>query len=162
MKKLKKKEKGKKEAEDEKQAKDSKEFSKLEIMQVIDDLKSSQNAFIVEGNNEKAMQCANKIIEYAIRYKMSYYIKEQEDFLNRLAKKAQIKYLTSEIEKECLALNEIYDTLIETNEIEQAHQNIEDFKRKYMDNSIFETLPFVTALLDKDRKIWIQYLSTGK
>lgn len=162
MKKLKKKAKGKTETEDEKLPKDSKEFSKLEIMQVIDNLKSSQSAFIVEGNNEKAMQYANQIIEYAIRYNMSYYIKEQEGILNNLAKKAQIQYLTSEIEKECLALNEIYDTLIENKEIEKAHQNIEDFKRKYMDNPIFDTLPFVTALLDKDRKIWIQYLSTTK
>jgi hypothetical protein len=162
MKKLKKKAKGKKEVEEEEQAEDSKEVSKLDIMVAIDDLKSSQNVFMVEGNDEKAMQCANKIIEYAIRYKMSYYIKEQEDFLKRLAKKAQIKYFTSEIEKECLSLNEIYDNLIETNQFEQAHQKIEDFKRKYMDNSIFETLPFITALLDKDRKIWIKYLSTGK
>ena len=162
MKKLKNKVEGKNQVEEEKQPKDSKEVSKLEIMIAIDDLKSSQNALIVEGNNEKAMQCANQIIEYAIRYKMSYYITEQEDILNSLAKKAQIEYITSEIEKKCLEVNEIYDTLIKNNEIEQAHQNVEDFKRKYTDNPFFETLPFITALLDKDRKIWIQHLSTPK
>ena len=65
MKKLKKKVKGEK-AEAQKEDINSKQLSKLEIMTVIDDLKSQQQSSIVEGNSEKAMQYANQIIEHAI------------------------------------------------------------------------------------------------
>ncbi|TFG24769.1 MAG: hypothetical protein EU532_12280 [Promethearchaeota archaeon] len=162
MKRMKKKAKEKKEAEEQNKNTESKKVNKLEIMQVIDNLKSQQQSSIVEGENEKAMQYANQIIEHAIRYNMSYYIKEQEDFLKNLAKKEQIKFFTSEIEKECLVLNEEYDQLLESNEIERAHEKVENFKTKYADNPIFDTLHFINALVDKDRKIWIQYLSTPK
>ena len=162
MKRIKKKAKDKKEPEDQKESTQSKKVSKLEIMQVIDKLKSQQQLSMVEGNNERTMQYANQIIEYAIRYNMAYYIKEQENILKDLAEKEQTKFFISEIEKECLVLNEKYDQLIESNEIEQAHEIIEHFKKKYADNPIFDTLNFVNALIDKDRKIWIQHLSTSK
>lgn len=137
-------------------------MSKLDVMQKIDDLKSIQESSIYEGNNEKAMKLANQIIEFAIRYNMMYRIKEQEDLLQLMAKKEQTKFFTTEIEKECLILNEKYDIFVESNEISQAHEQIKNFKEKYKSNPEFNTLPLVKSLLEKDKKAWINYLSTSK
>lgn len=159
MKKSKKKSKGKKGTD---KREDTKELTKFEVMEIIDQLKSSQYSCMVEEDFEKAMQYANQIMEYAIRYKLSFYIKEQDDFLKNIAMKVQKRFYTSQIEKECLIVNEKYDNLIESNEIEQAHENLEYFKEKYAENSIFGTLPFVRALIEKDRRIWIKYISVPK
>lgn len=159
MKKSKKKSKDKNKSEEEKE---DKELSKLEVMEIIDQLKSSQYSSMVDENFETAMKYANQIIEYAIRYKMAFYITEQDEILKNLAKKVQTKFYTSEIEKDCLIFNEEYDNLIESNEVEQAHESLEYFKTKYADNSIFKTLPFINALLEKDKKIWIKHLSAHR
>ncbi len=156
--------KGKK-SKDSDEAKDTqqlKKMNKLDIMQKIDDLKSIQEASLIEGNNEKAVQCANQIIELAIRSNLLYHIKEQEDFLQTIAKKEQKKFFITEIEKECLILNEKYDLLTESNEISQAHQYVEEFKEKYSNNPDFDTLPVVKSLLEKDKRTWITYLSTPR
>ena len=102
-------------------------MSKLDVMLKIDDLQSIQESSFIEGNNEKVIKLANQIIELAIRYKMVYRMKEQEELLQYMAKKEQKKFFTTEIEKECLILNEKYDILIEANEISQAHEQIENF-----------------------------------
>lgn len=149
-------------SEVEKDNQETKEMSKMDIMLKIDDLKSLQQTSLVEENTEKAMQCANEIIELAIRYNMSYRIKEQEDFLQSIAKREQKKYFITEIEEECLELNEKYEHLLEANEITQAHELVESFKEKYNTNPDFETHPLVKALLEKERRIWITYLSTSQ
>jgi hypothetical protein len=157
--------KKKKKTKDSEEGKDSqvlKKMSKLGVMQKIDELKSIQESNIFEGNNEKAIKLANEIIELAIRYNMMYRIKEQEDLLQLIAKKEQKKFFTSEIEKECLILNEKYDILIEADKHIQAHEQIKDFKEKYSNNPEFNTIPLVKALLEKDKKAWIAHLSTSK
>jgi hypothetical protein len=148
-----------KSSKEEKDLQETKKFSKLDIMQQIDGLKSLQHTAYLEGKTEKAMLYANQIIELAIRYDLSYYIKEQEDFLTSIAEKAQKKYFTSEIEKECLLLNEEYDKLVEAGAVLQAHELIETFKKKYENNTIFEKLGFVKALLEKENKTWIKHQS---
>ena len=137
-------------------------MSKLDVMLKIDGLQSIQESSLIEGNNEKVIKLANQIIELAIRYNMMYRMKEQEDLLQLIAKKEQKKFFTTEIEKECLILNEKYDILIESNEILQAHEQIENFKEKYRNNPEFDTLPLVKSLLDKDIRAWIKYLSTSQ
>jgi len=137
-------------------------MSKLDAMQEIDRLSSTQQLSIAEGSNEKVIQLANEIIELAIRYNMMYTIKEQEDLLQSIAKKEQKKFFTTEIEKECLILNEKYDILVESNEVSQAHEQIEKFKEKYSNNPEFNQLSLVKALLEKDNKVWIKYLSTSQ
>ena len=131
-------------------------------MQKIDDLKATQEMSIIEGNNEKAIQCANQIIELAIRSNLLYRIKEQEDFLQTIARKEQKKFFITEIEKECLILNEKYDVLKESNEIEQAHQYVDEFKEKYSNNPDFSTLAVVKSLLEKDKRAWIAHLSSPR
>ncbi len=154
-----KKAKGSEEGKDTEQLK---KMNKLDVMQKIDDLKSIQESNMIEGNNEKVMKLANQIIELAIRYNMMYRIKEQEDLLQLMAKKEQKKFFATEIEKECLILNEKYDIFIESNEIHQAHEQIENFKEKYRNNPEFNTLHLVISLLEKDKKTWIKYLSTSQ
>lgn len=159
------KKKSTKKTKDSEEGKDTQRLermSKLDVMLKIDELQSIQESSFIEGNNEKVIKLANQIIELAIRYNMIYRMKEQEDLLQLIAKKEQKKFFTTEIEKECLILNEKYDILIEANEISQAHEQIENFKEKYRNNPEFDTLPLVKSLLDKDIRAWIKYLSTSQ
>ncbi len=160
----KKEKKSKKKNKDSEEGKDTQQIeriSKLDVMLKIDKLKSIQQVSISEGNKEKAIKLANEIIELAIRYNMMYRIKEQEDLLQSIAKKEQQKFFTTEVEKECLILNEKYDILVEANKIPQAHEQIEEFKEKYSNNPDFNTLALVKALLEKDQRTWIRHLSTS-
>ncbi|MFX1339172.1 MAG: hypothetical protein ACFFDK_11235 [Promethearchaeota archaeon] len=151
-----------KDLEEAKDAQQVERMSKLDVMLEIDKLKSNQDLNIAEGNNEKAIKLANQIIELAIRYNMMYCIKEQEDTLQLIAKKEQKKFFKTEIEKECLILNEKYDILVESNEIVQAHEQIESFKEKYRDTPGFDKLSLVKSLLEKDQRAWINYLATSQ
>ena len=54
----------------------------------------------------------------------------------------------------------MYDKLIESSQISQAHEIIKSFKGRYKDVAFFNTLQSVKELLSKDQKIWISYITS--
>ena len=134
--------------------------NKLEIVSKIDNLRFLAQKNRNEGNFEDAIFNAEQIIRLAILIDMPSYIKEQEDFINIMSKKVQEDYFISEIDKVCSSLNEMYDKLVETSQISQAHEIIKSFKGRYKDVAFFNTLQSVKELLSKDQKIWISYITS--
>jgi chloramphenicol O-acetyltransferase len=160
--KLKKKKADEKEKSTEKKSLSSKKFNKLDAMQMIDDLKASQEVSLIEGNLENSIKTANKIIELAIRYNMNYYIKEQEDFLKAIADKEQKNYFTAILAKEFQNLKKLYDNLMETNQISQAHSIVQNFKQKHIDNPILASIPSIKVFLENERINWIKFQTSAE
>ncbi len=134
--------------------------NKLEALSKIDNLRFLAQKNHMEGNFEDAIFNAEQIIRLAILTDMTSYIKEQEDFINIMSKKVQEDYLISEINNVCSSLNEMYDKLIETSQISQAHEIIKSFKKRYKDFTPFNTIQSVEELLSRDQKIWINYIAS--
>ena len=134
--------------------------NKLEAVSKIDNLRFLAQKNHMEGNFEDAIFNAEKIIRLAILADMPSYIKEQEDFINIMSKKVQEDYLISEINKTCSSLNEMYDKLIDTGQITQAHEIIKSFKNRYKDISSFNTIQSVKDLLSKEEKVWLNYITS--
>ncbi len=134
--------------------------NKLEVVSKIDNLRFIAQKNHMEGNFEDAIFNAEQIIRLAILTDMPSYIKEQEEFINIMSKKVQEDYFISEIDKVCSSLNEMYDKLIESSQISQAHEIIKSFKNRYKNVAFFNTLLSVKELLSKDQKIWVSYISS--
>lgn len=134
--------------------------NKLEVVSKIDNLRFLAQKNQIEGNFEDAIFNAEQIIRLAILTDMNSYIKEQEEFINIMSKKVQEDYFIIEIDKVCSSLNEMYDKLIETNHISQAHEIIKSFKGRYQDIAYFNTIQSVKDLLLKDQRMWIDFSSS--
>jgi hypothetical protein len=69
-------------------------------------------------------------------------------------------YLISEIEKTSKSINKMYDKLKETNQISQAHEIVESFRQRYQDMPFFDSIASVRDLMMRDKKVWIQYITS--
>jgi len=152
------KKKDKKEKKTEKKKADISEIDRrFEINSKIEELKSlAQNSYL-SGNYSEAIDYAEKIIKLAVQVDLQSYVKEQEKFINNIASKLQQKYLLSEIQNTAIKILESYDNLIESENIEKAHEIVEDFKKKYEDFPDFESIPLVQKLIMKEKREWIKY-----
>lgn len=131
--------------------------SKLKIISKIQDLEIlAKNAAMIK-NYDKAIEYAEEIIRLAIRGDADSYIKEQQSFLNSIAEKVQKDYMISEIEKYAMSIKKIYETLINTDQVKQAHEILETFMNNYNDLSYFSSIPLIQELINKDIKLWARY-----
>ena len=134
----------------------------LNIIAEIDRLKVIQAQHITDGNLERALEVSNTISELAKKINSPYIIDEQKDYLSNVSAKNNVVTNVQDIKLIGNELKKNFYDLLEIEHLTEAHELIENFKKKYADNPIFETLHFVNALIDKDKKVWIQYLSTPK
>ena len=69
-------------------------------------------------------------------------------------------YLISEIQKTSKSINNMYDKLIESNQISQAHEIVKSFRQRYQDMPFFDSITSVRDLMMRDKKVWIQYITS--
>ena len=91
---------------------------------------------------------------------IEYPIEEQERFLRKVAEKVQKDYFVTEIEVAGKMINKIYDILLNSENVIQAHDIVENFKEHYKNNSYFNSIPLIQDLINKDKKNWLRYYST--
>lgn len=132
-------------------------FNKIDALIKVDELKSLAQNYKAQGNFEGAINTAEKIMTFAIQFNMSALIKEQEKFINSIAEKVQLEYLTSKINEVANVIKNQYEKLINSNERIQAHALIEGFKKNYDEISYFESIPIVEDLILEDKKNWLKY-----
>ena len=88
---------------------------------------------------------------------MDHHIEEQKNFLQKIAEKVQDKYYISEIEEAGSKINKIYDVLLDSNKIDQAHAILESFKNHYKDKYDLQSIRLIEDLIKKDLREWIKY-----
>ncbi len=135
---------------------------RFEITAKINDLKIlAQNSYI-SGNYKGAINYAEEIINLAVQRNITSYVKDQEKFINIIADKLQREYIISEIKDVAVGIQQLYETLLKTNNIEKAHEILADFLNRYQDFPEFESIPIVQELITKDKKEWIKYNTIKK
>ncbi|MFX1443200.1 MAG: hypothetical protein ACFFHV_07285 [Promethearchaeota archaeon] len=133
---------------------------KIKLLSKVDELKFNAQKSWMEGNLDDAIYNAEQIIRLAIMADMPSYIKEQEEFINLIAKEVQKDYLISEIQKTSKSLHEMYDTLVASNQASQAHEIVKSFVKRYQDMPFFNSIPSVKDLITKDKRVWIEHISS--
>ena len=134
--------------------------SKIKLISKVDELKFNAQQSLMQGNLDDAIYNAEQIIRLAILADMPSYIKEQEEFINSIAKDVQKDFLISEIEKTSKSLNEMYDKLVASNQTSQAHEIVKSFTTRYQDMDLFDSIQSVKDLIVKDKKVWIEHTTS--
>ncbi|MFX1316176.1 MAG: hypothetical protein ACFE9T_09955 [Promethearchaeota archaeon] len=132
----------------------------LDMISEINDLKFLAESCLLNNNYDKAVNYAEQIIRKAIKMGVEYPIEEQERFLKKVAEKVQKDYFENEIEEAGKMVNKIYDILLNSENVIQAHEIVQSFKEYYKNNSFFNSIPLIQDLITKDKKNWIRYYST--
>ena len=85
-------------------------FAKMEAISHIEELRFAAQNYKNKGNFDEAIVCADQIIRIAIQHKLAdSNIKEQEDFINTIAKNIQKDHLTSQIKEYVFWIDKQYD-----------------------------------------------------
>lgn len=129
----------------------------LEIISEIMELKIMAENSLLNSNFDEAISYSEKVIRLAIKNNMDHHIEEQKNFLQKIAEKVQDKYYISEIEEAGSKINKIYDVLLDSNKIDQAHAILESFKNHYKDKYDLQSIPLIEDLIKKDLREWIKY-----
>ena len=146
---MKKKEKERKKEIDQEQKKAAKN-PRLEAISEIVELIALANDSLTKSDYDMAINYSEKVIRLAIKSNFDHHIKEQQQFLTKIAKKVQEKYFVSEIEEAVKKIEKIYNALIEAKQISQAHEILETFKKHYQDKIDLDSIPLIKELTMKD------------
>lgn len=130
---------------------------KFDILADINDMKILEENCLLNGNYENAINYAERVIRLAIQNEMDSYIQEQEEFMRKVAEKVQEVYFSSEIGESGKMIKKIYDILLESEKICEAHEILERFKNKYQNNPNFYSIPIIEELIKKDETEWLKY-----
>ncbi len=151
-----------KETEQELEKSESPIKNRFDLTAKINDLKIlAQNCYI-SGDYKGAINYAEEIINLAVQDNVTSYVKDQEKFINVIADKLQREYRISEITNVAVGIQQLYGTLLKTNNTERAHEILADFLNKYQDFAEIESIPIVQELITNDKKEWIKYNITKK
>ena len=148
---MKKKEKERKKKKDQEQKKAIRN-PRIETLSEIMELIESANDSFMRSNYDKAINYSEEIIRLAIKSKFDHHIKEQQQFLIKIAKKVEETFFVSEIKEAVKKIEKIYNALLEAKQFSQAHEILETFKRHYQDKIDLDSIPLIKELIKKDRR----------
>jgi len=129
---------------------------RLETLSKIVELIDIANDYYMKMDYDNAINTSEKIIRLAITSNFEHHIKEQQQFLTKIAKKVQEKYFVSEINEAVNKIEKIYNALLDAKQVSQAHEILETFKEHYQDKIDLDSIPLVKELIMKDRREWIK------
>ncbi len=135
-------------------------FAKMEAISHIEELRFAAQQYKNKGDFDGAIVCADQIIRISIQHGLATsYIKEQEDFINSIAKNIQKEHIETQIKEYTFWIDKQYDKMIEVGSIIQAHDLVESLKERYKDVPEFNEIDIVNTLLEKDKREWIKHYS---
>ncbi|MFX0057516.1 MAG: hypothetical protein ACFE85_17915 [Candidatus Hodarchaeota archaeon] len=145
-----------------KEKNDEKEYNQIEnpqlnVISKIMELKLMAEDRLLNSKFDEAIRYSEKIIRLAIENDMEHHIEEQQKFMEKVAENVQEIYFTSEIKDAGAKISKIYDVLLDSNKVDQAHAILESFKNHYKDKYDLHSIPSIDDLLTKDLREWIKY-----
>ena len=121
---------------------------RIEIVELIE----LANDSFMRRNYDNAINYSEKVIRLAIKSKFDHHIKEQQQFLIKIAKKVEETFFVSEINEAVKKIEKIYNALLEAKQFSQAHEILETFKKHYQDKIDLDSIPLINELMMKDRR----------
>ena len=83
---------------------------------------------------------------------MEHLIKEQREFMEKIAQKVQTGFFISEINEAGKKIEKIYNILLDSNNYSQAHDILEAFKNNYEGKIEIDSILIIKKLTQKDLK----------
>jgi hypothetical protein len=132
---------------------------KIAIISEIDDLKIKAANHFRLGQGDLAISVAEQIIELATKANLELIIKEQKNFIIKIERTDFTTSKIPEMISLCDDFKDKCDKLLEEKKVIEAHELVEEFKRKYERYYNLHTIPSARTAIAKEEKVWKDFLS---
>ena len=132
---------------------------KIAIISQIDDLKIKAANHFRLGQGDLAIRVAEQIIDLATKANLESIVDEQRKFIIKIEGTDFVKSKVPEMIALCNDFKDKCDKLLEEKKVIEAHELVEEFKRKYERYYNLQTIPSARTAIDKEEKVWSEFLS---
>ena len=134
--------------------KDADSKKKIEVLSKIDELKVIANNHYLRGNYDEAIKVAENIMDIAEEAKLYSVVREEGEHIANLYKQGKDDHKFIVIRDEFEGLKEEYKKLLKQNEIKNAHELLQTFKKYYEKDMNLTSFKRVKDLFLEDEKLW--------
>jgi len=127
---------------------------KIEVLSKIDELKVIANNHYLMGNYDEAIKVAENIMDIAEEAKLYSVVREEGEHIANLYKQGKDDKKFIVIRDEFEGLKEEYKKLLKQNEIKNAHELLQTFKKYYEKDMNLTSFKRVKDLFFEDEKLW--------
>lgn len=127
---------------------------KIEVLSKIDELKVIANNHYLIGNYDEAIKVAENIMDIAEEAKLYSVVREEGEHISNLYKQGKDDHKFIVIRDEFEGLKEEYKKLLKQNEIKNAHELLQTFKKYYEKDMNLTSFKRVKDLFFEDEKLW--------
>lgn len=127
---------------------------KIEVLSKIDELKVIANNHYLIGNYDEAIKVAENIMDIAEEAKLYSVVREEGEHIANLYKQGKDDHKFIVIRDEFEGLKEEYKKLLKQNEIKNAHELLQTFKKYYEKDMNLTSFKRVKDLFFEDEKLW--------
>ena len=134
--------------------KDADSKKKIEVLSKIDELKVIANNHYLMGKYDEAIKTAEEIMDIAEEAKLYSVVREEGEHIANLYKQAKDDHKFILVRDDFEGLKEEYQKLVEQNEINNAHELLQTFKKYYEKDMNLTSFKRVKDLFLEDEKLW--------
>lgn len=127
---------------------------KIEVLSKIDELRVIANNHYLRGNYDEAIKVAENIMDIAEEAKLYSVVREEGEHIANLYKQGKDDHKFIVIRDEFEGLKEEYKKLLKQNEIKNAHELLQTFKKYYEKDMNLTSFKRVKDLFFEDEKLW--------
>jgi hypothetical protein len=130
-----------------------------EIKSKIKQMNILAKDYYSSGDIAKANKFSQQIIRLGASIKLDPSLLEEDNILKRMAQRVTNNYNTIKLKRLFSRFKRIYDELIDSKKIEEAHKLIMELKKDYKEEMENASFPYIKALFLKDEQIWAEFKS---
>ena len=127
---------------------------KIEVLSKIDELKVIANNHYLTGKYDEAIKIAEEIMDIAEEAKLYSVVREEGEHIANLYKRAKDDHKFLVVRDDFEGLKEEYQKLVVQNEINNAHELLQTFKKDYEKDMNLTSFKRVKDLFLEDEKLW--------
>ncbi|MFX0006541.1 MAG: hypothetical protein ACFFA7_16310 [Promethearchaeota archaeon] len=126
----------------------------LPILEKVEGLKENSEKLMQSEQYKDAIELLKKIIKLAKKIEDDALIAEQTRLISQLTEKYENKEIVNEIDVETKEIEKEYNYLVNNNNLLEAHNLIQNFKKKYEGKYNLSLIPHTKELILKEKRIW--------
>ncbi|MFX0023282.1 MAG: hypothetical protein ACFE9S_13225 [Candidatus Hermodarchaeota archaeon] len=126
----------------------------LPILEKVDVLKENSEKLMKSEQYKNAIELLKKIIDLAKQIEDDALVTEQTRLISELTEKYENKEIVNEIEAETKETEKEYTRLVNSNNILEAHNFVQDFIKKFEGNYDLSLIPSAKELILKEKRKW--------
>ena len=127
---------------------------KIEVLSKIDELKVVANNHYLMGKYDDAIKIAEEIMDIAEEAKLYSIVREEAEHIANLYKQAKDNHKFIVVRDDFEGLKEEYEKLMAQNEVNNAHELLQTFKKYYEKDMDLTSFKRVKDLFLEDEQLW--------